>query len=109
VVTQLDSNAYVAEITYVYDLEELTSDDSSTDLPLYMQYAIIYGVLTQAFLQEGQTRNELLSKRYKLRTDELLKEWYSRNREFARGQDQMMSQQPVDWGSDLVWRQRVWP
>lgn len=104
-----DTGFYVGTISYVYEPEEITEDSDTPDLPGYMHWAMVYGVLEKAFSREGRTKNTRLATFYGARYKEMKTEWFARNKEWAKGQDQMISQQPVDWGSDMQWRDRVWP
>ena len=99
----------VGEIEYVYKPQDIVNDSDVPDMPEYMQYGLIYGIVAKSLMRDGPGQNVKLGERYQSRLDELKKEWFARSHEWARGQNQMLSQQPVDWGSDLAWRQRVFP
>lgn len=103
------TNQDICEIEYVYRMTDLDEDSDTPDLPTYMHYAIMYGVVWRAAMKDGKSQNLKIASRYKSRFDELATEWFSRNKEYARGQNQMLSQRTVDLGSDLAWRQRVKP
>lgn len=99
----------VAELEYVYRPVDLSLDTDTPDLPTYMQWALIYGVVWKAAMISGKTQNSKLAAHYFERFNELKTEWFGRNKALARGQNQMVSQRPVDWGSDMALRQRVFP
>jgi hypothetical protein len=109
IICEVDTAGMVGELSYVYRSTELTNDASEPPIPDYMCDALIYGTVAMAFHREGQAKNTVMSDFYDERYKELAKDWFARNKEWARGQDQMISQQNVDWGSDLSWRMRVWP
>lgn len=107
VVTAFDTTELVCEISYIYLPSSILSDADVPDLPTYMHYAVMYGVLWYAFDREGQGQNEALSLFFKGRYEELEKEWFTRNVEWAKGQSQFASQMPTRWGADLDWRFRT--
>lgn len=100
---------YTAVISYAYRPAYLSNDSDTPDMPTYMHYAVLYGMLAKAFAQEGHGQDPESALFYQKRFEELIKEFYRRNREFARGQDQMLSSRPPSWGSDMDWRMRVKP
>lgn len=104
-----DTAPYVCLISYVYELPDLVDDSSIPDLPEYMHYAILYSVVAKALERDGQGQDLTTSEYYFSRNKELVTEWFGRNREFAHGQDQFVSTLNANWGSDLDWRQRIWP
>lgn len=108
-IVEADANALVAEVTYVYQPPDIVLDSDLPDVPLNLEYALVYGVLWRCFMREGKGKNPMLAGFFRDRFEEQVKEWYSRNREISHGNDQMMSQEPVSFGSDLDWRMRVFP
>ena len=103
------SGNLVCMIAYAYRPARLVNDSDVPDLQTYMQWCLIYGILEMLFTQEGQGQSPELALYYGDRYKELKMEWRMRNLENEHGQDQYVSQKPVRWGSDLDWRDRVFP
>lgn len=85
----------------------ITADNQYPDLPPYLCYTLLYGVLEAAFSREGQGQNVELSAFFGALYDDQKKQWFGRMKEVDRGHDQMLSQRPVGFRSDLDWRFRV--
>lgn len=110
IVVALDTGPFICEISYVYKPEELTEDeDELSALPLYAQDAVVWYAVSECLAKEGQGQDKKASEMWKMRFEEVKKEWKARNVEWSRGKDQFVSQRPVSWGEDLDTRLRVWP
>lgn len=106
---ELDAAQYVAEVTYIFQNGTIVNDTDTLDLPDFMHYACCYAVLEHALNKECQGKNPTLANYFGARAEEVISEWKARSLEWEQGEDQYPSQRPVNWGSDLDWRMRVYP
>jgi hypothetical protein len=106
----LNDAPFICDISYAYKPQELVADaDTPDDLPVYMHDAMVFYAVAGALGKEGQGQDKKAEAFWFSRYEELQKEWFARNVEWARGEDQFASQRPVSWGDDLETRIRVWP
>jgi len=108
-VTGYSDGPFVCQISYVYRVPDLVNDGDTPELPVYMHDALVFYTVAEALRKEGQGQDKKAAKFWQSRFQELQKEWFARNLEWSRGEDQFASQRPVSWGDDLETRMRVWP
>lgn len=105
----LNDGALVVHIRYVYQPARIVHDADTPDLPGYMHYGLEFGVLKKAFGRAGQGKNQTLENWYGSRYTSFANYWESRNKEWAHGEDQMVTVRPATWGSEYakkMWRER---
>jgi len=109
VIIQANNAGYVCELTYVYTPADIAADGDTPDMPRHIQYGLIDYILNECFSRQGRGNNPTLAAYFGGKYKEIQTEWFSKNKTMARGEAQMLSQKTVSWGSDLRWRERVWP
>lgn len=109
VVAQENNAGFVAEVTYIFNPKDLVNLADTPAFPTWVQDGQMFGVLEQALSREGKGKDATLAKYFGDRFTSVREKWFYRNREFARGKDQMLSQRPVSWTDDLDYRLRTNP